>query len=113
MIYHLSLALRHYYHSANVMHYISFRSMAALLTALALSLLAGSWFIEKARFLFRSKARLHTPESHKAKDDMPTMGGIFILAVVAFTALLWCDLTKIEIWLFLLCQGLFGALGFW
>lgn len=112
MLYHLSLYLRSYVSIANVMHYISFRSMSALLTALGLSLLFGEWFIQKARVWFRSKARQYTPESHKAKDDMPTMGGVFILAIINITVLVWANLTKAEIWLFLLCLASFGLLGF-
>jgi phospho-N-acetylmuramoyl-pentapeptide-transferase len=113
MLYHLSFALRNFMTSANVMHYISFRSMAALLTALAFSLIFGDWFIEKARIWFRSQARQYTPESHKAKDNMPTMGGVFILTIVSTTILLWCNLARYEIWLFLGCIISFGMLGFW
>ena len=113
MIYHLALYARNYFSCANVMHYISVRSMAAFLTALGLSLLMGGWFIEQARLWFRSQARLHTPKSHKVKDDMPTMGGVLIVAIISITVLLWCNLERPEVWLFLLCLISFGMLGFW
>lgn len=97
----------------NVFHYVSVRAIAGLLTALVMSFAFGNWFICKSKVLFRSKAREWTPESHKAKDDMPTMGGIFILMVVFFSSLLWCNLADIRVWIFLLCLFGFGAIGFW
>jgi phospho-N-acetylmuramoyl-pentapeptide-transferase len=113
MVYHLSLFLRKYVHSFNVIHYVSFRMMAALLTSLVLFFIFGSWFIRYSRLWFCSRAREFTPESHKMKDGMPTMGGIFILGVVILTSLLWCNLKKWEVWIFLFCLIGFGALGFW
>lgn len=113
MLYHASLYLQKFLPVLNVFHYVSVRVVASLLTALFLSFVIGSWFIEKSKMLFRSKARELTPENHKAKDDMPTMGGIFVLMVVGITALLWCDLSDMRIWIFLFCIFGFGAVGFW
>jgi phospho-N-acetylmuramoyl-pentapeptide-transferase len=73
----------------------------------------GSWFIEKSKQFFRAKARESTPERHKLKGDMPTMGGIFILGLVMLNTLLWCDLTSPQVWVFLLCIICFGAIGAW
>lgn len=113
MLYHLSLYLRDYISCFNVVHYVSFRAMAALLTALVLSLVFGRWFMAKSKLFFRSKTREYTPEAHRQKDDTPTMGGLFVLGIVSVTALLWCDLTNPRVWLFLACLLSFGALGFW
>jgi len=113
MIYHLSLYLQEFLPALNVLHYVSVRSIVSLLTALFLSFIIGRWFIAKSKIFFRSKARELTPENHRAKDDMPTMGGIFVLMVVSITALLWCDLTDARVWLFLFCILGFGAVGFW
>lgn len=77
-----------------------------------LSFLGGAWFIEKS-LRFRSSVREYTPESHQAKNDTPTMGGIFILGSIFLSALIWCDLTRPEIWIFLACLLGFGAIGFW
>jgi phospho-N-acetylmuramoyl-pentapeptide-transferase len=73
----------------------------------------GNWFIEKSKQFFRAKARESTPERHKLKDDMPTMGGVFILGLVILNTLLWCDLTSPQVWVFLLCIICFGAIGAW
>ncbi len=113
MIYHSSLFLRQYVNFFNVVHYVSFRIMASLLTALFLFFIFGPWFIRRSRQWFVSASRQHAPESHKAKDGMPTMGGLFILAIVIITTLLWCNLTKYQVWVFLACLCGFGAIGFW
>lgn len=113
MIYHLSLALKQYVTWANAFHYVSFRAMAALLTSLSLSFLFGDKYIEASGRLFRSKAREWTPETHRAKDNMPTMGGLFILATVFVSCLLWCNLHSAYVWISLFCLAGFGAIGFW
>lgn len=114
MLYHLALALKGSLPALNVVHYISFRSMAALLTSLTLSFWWGSAFIRFSRNFLRSKAREFTPHAHKDdKNDMPTMGGVFIVAVVAATMILWAPLDRPETWIFLLCLILFACIGGW
>jgi phospho-N-acetylmuramoyl-pentapeptide-transferase len=113
MIYHLSLLLQQYMHPLNVFHYVSFRAMAALLTSLVFSFLFGGLFIEKTRKIFSSRARDWTPESHRLKDGMPTMGGVFILLNVLVTALLWANWLKPSVGLFMACIMGCGAIGFW
>lgn len=113
MLYHLSFHLKAALPIFNVLHYVSVRAILSLLSSLFLSFIFGNWFIDKSKRFFRSKAREFTPGNHRAKDDMPTMGGIFILMVVVMTALLWCDLSDIRIWIFFLCLLGFGAIGFW
>jgi len=92
---------------------VSFRTIAALLSTLLSSILLGGYFIARFGHKLRSQAREFTPESHKKKDNMPTMGGIFILIMVFFNALLWCDLSYTSVWLFLSCMLCFGLIGLW
>ncbi len=113
MIYHLSYYLKLYWPFFNVGHYVSVRAVASLLSSLGCFLLFGERFIAISQRFFRSKARESTPESHRAKDSMPTMGGLFILAVVLANTLLWCDLANPQVWIFLLCITGFGMIGFW
>lgn len=87
--------------------------MSALLTSLSLSVIFGSFFIKKSQQLFRSKARPFTPDNHKSKDDMPTMGGVFITGIVTITLLLWCNLCNPLVWISLVCLLLFAGLGAW
>jgi phospho-N-acetylmuramoyl-pentapeptide-transferase len=112
MIYHLSLYLKPYWPFFNVLHYVSVRAVAALLCSLATFLLYGGAFLAISQRFFRSKAREFTPEAHKSKDSMPTMGGVFILAVMAFNTLFWCDLSNRKVWIFLLGIVGFGLVGF-
>lgn len=112
MFYVLSSHLKDTLSFANVFHYTSFRAIAALLTALFFSLIWGGWFIGNWAKAFKSKVREYTPDSHQAKNDMPTMGGIFILITILLSTLLWADLGNPLVWVFLLCLFGFGAIGF-
>jgi len=95
----------------HVVQYISVRVVGSMLTSLFLSLIFGDRFIAFSKQYFASKVRPFTPESHKKKDNIPTMGGIFILVIVLTTALLWCDLTKVDVWLALGTLIGFGFIG--
>lgn len=113
MIYHVSLVLKPYLSMLNVVHYVSFRMIAALLTTLCSSVAFGGWFIGKSKRFFRSSAREFTPDTHRVKDDMPTMGGIFIIVMVTLNTLLWCNLTDMKVLFFVVLMLGFGLIGFW
>jgi phospho-N-acetylmuramoyl-pentapeptide-transferase len=113
MIYYLSFFLKKYYTFFNVFHYVSVRAMASLLTSLGLSLFFGGYFLKKPSMLFVSKPRDYTPENHKSKNKIPTMGGIFMILSVFISALLWSNLTDLHVWLVLLALILFGLIGLW
>ena len=116
MLFHVAAYLKQNFVVLNLVHYVSFRAMAALLSSLAFSFIFGLWFIKKSQQFFRSKARPFTPHTHQAKNDMPTMGGIFIVGVVILSALLWCDLLNPHIWIALGCLigfAIIGALDDW
>lgn len=113
MLYYIAHNLKCNLQIFNVIHYVSVRSIASLLTALILSLIMGGWFIEKSKSLFRSKVRPLTPEHHKVKNDTPTMGGLLILLVVCMSIFLWNNLADIRVWVFLMTLLGSGAIGFW
>ena len=97
----------------NVVRYITFRTAAASLTALALSLLLGPWMIRRLReFQIGQVVRTDVPKAHKAKSGTPTMGGILILTAVLLPTLLWADLTNSYVWIAMLATAAFGAIGF-
>jgi phospho-N-acetylmuramoyl-pentapeptide-transferase len=112
MIYHLSVYLKQYYSFFNVFHYISVRTLCALLTSTGSSLLLGPRFIVLAQRLFASQAREHVPDTHQAKHNKPTMGGIFILANIILAVLLWGNLANLQLWICILALFLFGLIGF-
>src|SRR5262245_34565468 len=97
----------------NVARYITFRTAAASLTALVLSLLLGPWMIRKLRdFQVGQVIRQEGPESHRAKAGTPTMGGLLILASALTPTLLWADLKNPYIWIAVLATVGFGIVGF-
>jgi len=112
MLYYLSLSLKPSLSWLNLFHYVSVRIIAGLLTSLILAFIFGTPFIEYSKRLFRSKARAWTPESHRAKDDMPTMGGIFIILISIMSCLLWCNLSDPLIWICIASLLSFGFIGF-
>jgi phospho-N-acetylmuramoyl-pentapeptide-transferase len=97
----------------NVVRYITFRTAAASLTALALSLLLGPWLIARLRaFQIGQVIRQDGPASHKPKAGTPTMGGLLILTAVFVPTLLWADLRNPYIWIAVVSTALFGLVGF-
>lgn len=96
-----------------MVHYVSFRAIAALLTAFGVSLFFGNTFIALAKRIFRVGTREYVPETHKGKDNMPSMGGVFIVGTVVCATLVWCNLNVLYVWTFLVCLLGFGGLGFW
>lgn len=112
MIYHIAQVLQAHYSFFNLFHYVTVRAIGALLSALFLSFLLGNWFIGMSQKFFRSKVRDWTPDSHQQKNDTPTMGGLFIVSIALIASLLWCDLSKSAVWIFMLCFLGFGLIGF-
>src|SRR6186713_1279187 len=105
--------LLHQHFGVNVVRYITFRTAAASLTALALSLLLGPWLIRRLRlFQVGQVVRQDGPPSHKPKAGTPTMGGLLILAAVFIPTLLWANLTNAYIWIAIVTTAAFGAIGF-
>ena len=112
MFLHLLYPLSNNISILNVVGYITFRTAAATLTALTLSLLLGPWFIRRLRqFQIGQVVRSDGPASHKPKAGTPTMGGLLILAAVFSATMLWADLTNPHIWVAVLATAAFGAIG--
>ena len=113
MLFHLLLPFRDEIAGLGVIQYITFRTAVASMTALALSLLLGPWFIRRLRdFQVGQVVRQDGPATHKAKAGTPTMGGLLILTAVFVPTLLWADLTNVYIWIAMVATGAFGAIGF-
>jgi len=113
MLFHLLLPLNEHISGLGVVRYITFRTAAASLTALVISLVLGPWMIRRLRdFQIGQVVRGDGPASHKPKAGTPTMGGLLILAAVFVPTLLWADLGNVYIWIAVVSTGLFGAIGF-
>ncbi|MBA4357258.1 MAG: phospho-N-acetylmuramoyl-pentapeptide-transferase [Desulfovibrio sp.] len=113
MIYHLLYPLAAKFTVFNVVRYITFRSVYALLTALVISILLGPKLIEWLNALRCRQHILEEVPSHQAKEGTPTMGGLLIGVSLVSSVLLWGDLTNVYIWLTLYVFVGFGAVGFW
>src|SRR5262245_33671636 len=112
MLFHLLSSLNDQVSGLRGIGYITFRTAAASLTALALSLLLGPWLIRRLRaFQIGQVDRSDGPATHKPKAGTPTMGGLLILAAVFTATLLWADLTNPHIWIAVLATAAFGVIG--
>lgn len=93
--------------------FITFRTIAAALTALLVSLAVGPVFI---RWLLARKLgqpiRQVGPQSHFDKAGTPTMGGALILIALVTATLLWADLANRYVWTVLFVIVGFGLIGF-
>jgi phospho-N-acetylmuramoyl-pentapeptide-transferase len=112
MLYYLH-HLSGYWPVLNVLRYITFRTAAASLTAMALGLFLGPWMVRKLRdFQIGQVIRQDGPATHRAKAGTPTMGGLLILTSALVPTLLWADLTNAFIWIAVLATAAFGTIGF-
>jgi phospho-N-acetylmuramoyl-pentapeptide-transferase len=113
VIFHLLFPLRDHWSVLRVVGYLTFRTAAASLTALVLSLVLGPWLIRRLReFQIGQVIRTDGPESHKAKSGTPTMGGLLILAAIVAPTLLWANLTNPDVWTAVFATVGFGTIGF-
>ena len=98
----------------NLVRYQTFRTGAAILTALAIGLIIGPRFINMLR-VRQGKGqpiREDGPQSHLSKRGTPTMGGLMILISLVLSLLLWMDLRNPFVWACLAVTIGFGAIGF-
>jgi len=117
MLYLWLYPLHDAYPVLNVLRYISFRTLAASLTALALSLLLGRPLIRKLRGLQVGQTiRSDGPAAHATKAGTPTMGGMLILFSCMLATLLLADWRVWSVWVAVsvtLAHGLIGFLDDW
>ncbi|MCX6127876.1 MAG: phospho-N-acetylmuramoyl-pentapeptide-transferase [Proteobacteria bacterium] len=113
MLYHLFHKLAESVSAFNVVRYITFRSMAAMLTALGISLIFSPWFIRKLKNKqIGQQVRNDGPQSHFSKAGTPTMGGGLILAATLIPALLWMEWTNPLLWFICALTTAYGFIGF-
>jgi len=117
MLYHLFLPLADTevfgYTLFNVFQYVTFRAIAAFITALIFSLILGPKFI---RLLKKNQAveiiSDYLPPNHKTKKGTPTMGGLITLTGLLLASLLWNNLTNSYVLIMYLTTIWLGSLGF-
>jgi phospho-N-acetylmuramoyl-pentapeptide-transferase len=102
----------------NVFSYVTFRAVAAAVTAFIISLIFGSFVIRKLTALklgqpIRLAAEVHRlAELHGGKQGTPTMGGVLIIGAVFLSSILWARPDNRFVWLALFSMVYLGALGF-
>jgi phospho-N-acetylmuramoyl-pentapeptide-transferase len=106
-------------HGFNVFQYISFRAVAAAVTAFLLSILCGDWVIRRLISLkvgqpIRTAEEVHKLfELHGKKAGTPTMGGVLIHGAVICSTLVWARTDNSAVWLLVFTIVACGLLGFW
>ncbi|HBF11930.1 MAG TPA: phospho-N-acetylmuramoyl-pentapeptide-transferase [Deltaproteobacteria bacterium] len=113
MFYHFLYPLNEFFGGFNVVKYITFRTFAALLTAMLFYLVCGKPWI---RFLknrqMAQTIRMDGPQAHLGKKGTPTMGGLLLIVSVLFSVFLWgnwgSDYLGVSLYVFV---GM-GAIGF-
>ncbi len=113
MLYNLLYPLADRFSVFNLFQYITFRTVYALLTALALCWILGPWFIRRLKLQqgHGQPIRDDGPATHLAKAGTPTMGGMLILFALLLSTLLWADLTNRLVWLAVLVTASYGFIG--
>jgi len=102
----------------NVFLYVTFRAIAAAVTAFLLTLIFGNFIIRilialKLGQPIRGAAEVHRlAELHGGKQGTPTMGGVLVIGSVFVSSLMWARLDNRFVWLVLFCMVYLGALGF-
>ena len=112
MLYHLLYPLHTSFIGFNVFRYITFRSIAAAVTAFLIMIIFGPLFIRTMRrFQIGQVVRDDGPASHLSKQGVPTMGGLLILAADyrfhPCSGSPGCQLC----WLIMLVTIFFGSIG--
>lgn len=101
----------------NLFRYITFRSMAASVTAFFFCVLVGPEIIS---WLKKLKATAHQEREHAAsihpffnhKKDVPTMGGVILMGGTLLAILLWANLSNRFVWLLFMVAVWFAGVGF-
>ena len=113
MLYYLLIPLTKYVSAFRIVRYISFRAAAAAVTALLVAFIVGPVIVRALRRLqMHQVVREGTPDSHQAKSQTPTMGGLIILTATIVPTLLWVRLDNRYALCALLVMIWMGGIGF-
>ncbi len=98
-----------------VFRYVTFRSAAAAITALAISFVVGPRVIAALRrrqIGEQAKAELATTGNHAVKAGTPTMGGLIILLSIIIPTVLWAQVRNAYVWTLVVVTLWLGGVGF-
>ncbi|MBU0952526.1 MAG: phospho-N-acetylmuramoyl-pentapeptide-transferase [Elusimicrobia bacterium] len=113
MLYHLLYPLKIYFSPLNVLEYITFRSISAIITSLLISFIFGPKIINYLKNKqFLQSIRTDGPQTHLKKNGTPTMGGLIILISLVVSTILWAKLDNRFILWIIAGMVWFGLLGY-
>ena len=115
MLFNLLYPLADQFGLFNLFRYLTFRTGAAVMTALIISFIIGPLLIRwlRSKQVRGQPIRDDGPKRHiVAKQGTPTMGGFMILLALSVSTLLWADLNNHYVWAVLLVTAGFGLIGF-
>ena len=115
MLYYMGQEFSSEISALNLFRYLTFRTVAALVTSAFVVFMFGPLMINSLR-LRQGRGqpiRSDGPETHFKKAGTPTMGGLMILCGVLVSSLLWANLASVYIWVVLMVTIGFGAIGFY
>ncbi|MBW1913621.1 MAG: phospho-N-acetylmuramoyl-pentapeptide-transferase [Deltaproteobacteria bacterium] len=97
----------------NVFRYITFRTIIAALSSLALFFILGKYAINRLNNLQVGEfIRDEGPANHKEKEGTPTMGGCLLLPIIIVSVFMWAEVINLYIGLAIFVVIGFGAVGF-
>ncbi len=112
MLYLLLYPLHTIFIGFNVFRYITFRCIGSAVTAFLVMLIFGPAFIRLMKKMqIGQVVRTDGPETHLAKQGVPTMGGLLLLAAITVATVLWARLDNLLVWLTLFILLFYGGIG--
>ncbi len=131
MFYHLFEYLESLdFPGAGVFQYISFRSALSMIASLIIAIWFGKWFIKKMKKsgkteIEETRTTMNDAKTDNSKDcdtcvnnvknfkkDVPTMGGLIIIAAIVVPTLLFAQLNNVYTIMMLVTTLWLGCLGF-
>lgn len=115
MLYYLFDYLEKHFHipGAGLFQYISFRTSAAIILSLLISLVFGGRLIRLLhRLQVAETVRKLGLDGEEAKQGTPTMGGLIMLAAILLPTLLFAKLNNVYVLLMLFTTVWLGLIGF-
>lgn len=117
MFYHFLYPLKDLIPAFNVFRYITFRAAGASVTAFAVCLILGPWVIRSLKQMqaLAYTERAHAPSIHgffAHKKEVPTMGGLLIVASLVLSLLFWGNWHVPSVWMMFIVVLWFGCVGF-
>ncbi|MCF0205847.1 MAG: phospho-N-acetylmuramoyl-pentapeptide-transferase [Bacteroidales bacterium] len=131
MFYHLFQYLEGlHFPGAGVFQYISFRAAVSMITSLIIAIWFGKWFIKRMKKsgkteIEETRTTMNEAKAETALDcdncanniknlkkNVPTMGGLIIIAAIVVPTLLFAQLNNVYTFLMLVTTLWLGCLGF-